>query len=47
MYSCAGITDAGLAHLAGIHTLNVLECRGVTDAGLAHLRDTHTLYAGV
>lgn len=31
------ITDADLAHLAGIHTLNIQGCSNVTDAGLAHL----------
>jgi len=31
------ITDADLAHLTGIHTLNIQGCSNVTDAGLAHL----------
>jgi hypothetical protein len=30
MGGCAGITDAGLAHLTGIHTLRMAGCRGVT-----------------
>jgi len=44
MGGCTGITDAGLAHLAGIHTLNMDGCTGITDAGLAHLTGIHTLY---
>jgi hypothetical protein len=43
---CALITDAGLAHLTGIHTLNMDDCRLITDAGLAHLTGIHTLYMG-
>ena len=39
----SGITDAGLAHLAGIHALNMGWCTGITDAGLAHLTGIHTL----
>jgi hypothetical protein len=37
------ITDAGLAHLAGIHTLNMRGCTGITDAGLAYLAGIKTL----
>ena len=40
---CARITDAGLAHLTGIHSLEMRECTGITDAGLAHLTGIHTL----
>ncbi len=40
------ITDAGLAHLTGIHTLNMNFCFGITDAGLAHLAGIHTLNMG-
>ncbi len=40
---CSGITDAGLAHLRGIHTLNMGYCIGTTNAGLAHLAGIHTL----
>jgi hypothetical protein len=32
------ITDADLAHLAGVHTLNLSDCSEITDAGLTHLR---------
>ena len=31
------ITDAGLAHLTGIHTLDMSYCKRITDAGLAQL----------
>ncbi len=44
MSGCDQITDAGLAHLTGIHTLDVSGCTGITDAGLTHLRGVHTLY---
>jgi hypothetical protein len=30
MCGCTGITDAGLAHLAGIHTLLMQGCAGAT-----------------
>jgi hypothetical protein len=43
MYKCARITDAGLAHLTGIHTLDMSRCTRITDAGLAHLTGIHTL----
>ena len=43
MGRCTGITDAGLAHLAGIHTLNMRWCDQITDAGLAHLAGIHAL----
>ena len=43
MGGCARITDAGLAHLTGIHTLDMRYCAGITDAGLAHLTGIHTL----
>ena len=43
MRGCELITDAGLAHLTGIHTLYMSECARVTDAGLAHLTGIHTL----
>jgi hypothetical protein len=46
MIFCCRITDAGLAHLTGIHTLNMGWCARVTDAGLAHLTGIHTLYMG-
>ena len=37
-------TDAGLAYLSGIHTLEMRGCKLVTDAaGLAHLSGIHTL----
>jgi hypothetical protein len=44
MSYCNRITDAGLAHLTGIHTLNMRGCTRITDAGLAHLTGIHTLY---
>jgi len=44
MSECSQITDAGLAHLTGIHTLNMSRCARITDAGLAHLTGIHTLY---
>jgi hypothetical protein len=36
---CSRVTDAGLAHLRGLHSLRFLDLRGcrVTDAGLGHL----------
>jgi hypothetical protein len=37
------ITDAGLVHLRGIHTLFAINQNGITDAGLVHLRGIHTL----
>ena len=37
MGRCTGITDAGLAHLRGIHTLSMWGCTGITNAGLAPL----------
>jgi hypothetical protein len=40
---CEQITDAGLAHLTGIHTLNMGWCTLITDAGLAHLTGIHNL----
>ena len=43
MSECDEITDAGLAHLRGIHSLNMGACEGITDAGLAHLSGIHTL----
>jgi hypothetical protein len=43
MRLCGQITDAGLAHLTGIHTLNMHNCARITDAGLAHLIGIHTL----
>jgi hypothetical protein len=44
MDGCRRITDAGLAHLTGIHTLNMSYCALITDAGLAHLTGIHMLY---
>ena len=41
MRFCTLITDDGLAHLTGIHTLVMHECYGITDAGLAHLTSSH------
>ena len=38
-----GITNAGLAHLKGIHTVNLSYCGRITDAGLAHLKGVHTV----
>ncbi len=39
MGGCKRISDVGLAHLAGIHSLNMRGCTGVTGgAGLPHLR---------
>ncbi len=46
MNFCTEITDAGVAHLRGIHTLGMRGCTGVTDAGLAHLPSIHTLDMG-
>jgi hypothetical protein len=43
MGGCEQITDAGLAHLTGIHTLDMTVCKQITDAGLAHLTGIHTL----
>jgi hypothetical protein len=38
---CEKISDNGLEHLKGIHTLN--ECQQITDKGLSHLKGIHTL----
>ncbi len=40
LYNCTNITDAGLAHLAGLSLtqLNLTICENITDAGLAHLK---------
>jgi hypothetical protein len=43
MRACRHITDAALAHLTGIHTLDISGCDQITDAGLAHLTGIHTL----
>jgi hypothetical protein len=37
------ITDAGLAHLTGIHTLDMDGCTQISPVGLAHLTGIHTL----
>jgi hypothetical protein len=37
MGGCVRVTNAGLAHLTGIHTLDMTFCAQITDAGLAHL----------
>ena len=39
------ITDAALAHLKGIHTLDMSYCNQstITDAAFAHLKGIHTL----
>jgi hypothetical protein len=38
MYNCAQITDAGLAHLTGIHTLYMGGCNPATIAAARALR---------
>ena len=43
MNNCALITDTGLAHLTGIHTLEMYGCKQITDAGLASLRASGTI----
>jgi hypothetical protein len=43
MSYCKRITDAGLTHLTGIHTLDMGYCTLITDAGLVHLTGIHTL----
>ena len=40
MCECMWITVAGLAHLNGIHTLNMRGCEEITDVG--HLTGVHT-----
>jgi hypothetical protein len=37
------ITDNGLSHLKGIHTLNLYFCKQVTAKDLEHLKGIHTL----
>ena len=37
------ITDAGLKHLKGVHTINLSNCNQITDAGLEHLKGVHTI----
>jgi hypothetical protein len=44
MWRCTDITDAGLAHLCGIHTLVLRGGTAITDAGLVHLRGIHALH---
>ncbi len=39
-------SDAALAHLGGLHTLDVRNCSGLTGAGFAHLHGLHTLDMG-
>ncbi len=39
----SGITDAGLARLAGVHTLSLQKCENITGAGFAHLKGIHAL----
>jgi hypothetical protein len=43
MGGCKRISDVGLAHLAGIHSLNMRGCTGVTGAGLPHLAGIRAL----
>ena len=45
-YSEGRFTDAGLAHLTGLHQLRtlILACTGVTDAGLRHLAELAELH---
>jgi hypothetical protein len=40
MHGCAQITDAGLAHLTGIHTLRMVGCSPATIAAARALRIT-------
>ena len=44
MSHCTDVTDNALEHLAGIHTLRMVECTRITGAGLAHLRGIHSLH---
>ena len=41
--SSDNVTDAGLKHLKGVHTIDLVEFKGVTDAGLEHLKGVHTI----
>ena len=45
---CNYLTDAAFAHLAGIHTLNMIGCSQATisDAAFSHLAGIHTLIMG-
>lgn len=50
LIGCKALTDAGLKHLRGVHTVRILPPRPgatfichITDAGLAHLAGIHTL----
>jgi hypothetical protein len=43
MSGCTRITDAGFAHLTGIHTLDMSLCKQVIGAGFAHLTGIQTL----
>jgi hypothetical protein len=43
MSGCKQITDDGLAHLAGIHTLDISDCTAITAAGLAQLTGVRKL----
>jgi len=40
--SSANVTDAGLEHLKGVHTMNLSGCHQFTDAGLKHLKGGST-----
>ena len=41
--SSHNVTDAGLEHLKGVHTIILSGCDKVTDAGLEHLKGAHTI----
>jgi hypothetical protein len=45
MMWCSSITDAGLVHLKGIHTLDMYACwqSTITDLAFSHLQGIHTL----
>ena len=43
VFDSLNVTDAGLEHLKGVHTINLANCTKITDAGLKYLRGVHTI----
>jgi len=43
VFDSLNVTDAGLEHLKGVHTINLTWCEKVTDAGLKYLNGVHEI----
>jgi len=41
VFDYLNVTDAGLEHLKGVHTIDLSGCDQVTNAGLKHLKGVH------